>query len=102
MARKATAYLRSEEQLLLTDLIVAETIYVLESFYEAPPAQVAEAMRAFIAMPSVVVVDPALLLRAIEVHERDRLDFAEAYLVAVCRERRRRAGQRRSTRRSIG
>jgi predicted nucleic acid-binding protein len=27
-------------------------------------------------------VDPALLLRAIEVYELDRLDFAEAYLVA--------------------
>jgi predicted nucleic acid-binding protein len=27
-------------------------------------------------------VDPELLLRALEVYERDRLDFAEAYLVA--------------------
>ena len=27
-------------------------------------------------------MDPALLLRAIEVYEIDRLDFAEAYLVA--------------------
>jgi predicted nucleic acid-binding protein len=30
----------------------------------------------------VVCVDPALLLRAVEVYETDRLDFAEAYLVA--------------------
>jgi predicted nucleic acid-binding protein len=33
-------------------------------------------------MRSVATVDPALLLRAIEVYETDRLDFAEAYLVA--------------------
>lgn len=33
-------------------------------------------------MRSVITVDPTLLLRAIEVHENDRLDFAEAYLVA--------------------
>ena len=29
-----------------------------------------------------MTVDPALLLRAIEVYETDRLDFAETYLVA--------------------
>lgn len=39
-------------------------------------------MRSLIAFESIVVVDPALLLRAVEVYEIDRLDFAEAYLVA--------------------
>ena len=57
-------------------------MYVLESFYKAPHDQVATAMRSLIAMHSMVTVDPAMLLRAIEVYEVDRLDFAEAYLVA--------------------
>jgi len=82
MAERATSYLAAATQLLLADLIVAETVDVLESFYEAPRQQIAMAMRALLAMPSVVSVDPALLLRAIEVYEVDRLDFAEAYLVA--------------------
>ncbi len=30
----------------------------------------------------MVTVDPALLLRSVEVYETDRLEFAEAYLVA--------------------
>ena len=67
---------------MLPDLILAEVAYVLESFYEAPRDQVAAAMRSLLSMDSVVTVDPALLLRAIEVYEVDRLDFAEAYLVA--------------------
>jgi predicted nucleic-acid-binding protein len=82
MARRATAFLASQPELYLADLIVAETVYVLESFYKAPRDQVAEAMRSLIAMRSMITVDPALLLRAIEVYEVDRLDFAEAYLVA--------------------
>ena len=82
LAARAAAYLRVEQELFLADLIVAETVYVLESFYEAPRVQVAEAMRALLALASIVVVDPALLLRAFEVYETDRLDFAEAYLVA--------------------
>lgn len=82
VAARATRFLSEERELLVTDLIAAETVYVLESFYEAPRPQVAEALRSLLSFDSVVVVDPALLLRAIEVYEADRLDFAEAYLVA--------------------
>jgi predicted nucleic acid-binding protein len=82
MATRATAYLRSETDLLLTDLVAAEAVYVLESFYEAPRGEVAQAVRSLVAFESVVCVDPALLLRAIEVYEIDGVDFAEAYLVA--------------------
>jgi predicted nucleic-acid-binding protein len=67
---------------LLADLVVAEMVYVLESFYETPRTQVAEAVRSLLALDSVTSVDAALLLRAIEVYEVERLDFAEAYLVA--------------------
>ncbi len=82
MAERATAFLAAEPALYLADLVVTETVYVLESFYKAPRGQVAEAMRSLVAMRSMITVDPALLLRAIEVYEIDRLDFAEAYLVA--------------------
>ena len=82
MAGRATAYLREEEELLVADLVVAETVSVLESFYQVPRTQVAEAVRSLLAMPAVTVVDPSLLLRAVEVYESDRLDFAEAFLVA--------------------
>ena len=82
MAARATAYLASADELYLPDLIVAETVYVLESYYEVPRPQVAMAMRSLIAFDAIVTVDPALLLRAIEVYEIDRLDFADAYLVA--------------------
>ena len=82
MAQRATHFLATERDLLLADLIVAETINVLESFYEAPRGQVAGAIRSLIAFDSVVCVDPALLLRSVEIYETDRLDFAEAYLVA--------------------
>ena len=82
MAEQATSYLSSASELLLADLVFAETVYVLESFYKTPREQIAEAMRSLIAFASIITVDPALLLRAIEIYEIDRLDFAEAYLVA--------------------
>jgi predicted nucleic acid-binding protein len=82
LAARATAYLASVRELLLTDLVAAETVYVLESFYEAHRNEVATALRSLVAFESLVCVDPALLLRAVEVYETDRIGFAEAYLVA--------------------
>jgi predicted nucleic-acid-binding protein len=82
MADRAAAYLRQEPGLLLTDIVGAETVFVLESYYRAPRASIAAAVRSLLALSSVSVVDSAVLLRAIEVYEVDRLDFAEAYLVA--------------------
>jgi predicted nucleic-acid-binding protein len=82
MATAATEFLRSQRELYLTDLIVAETVYVLESFYEAPRIQVAETIRSLLGLPAILVVDKDVLLRAVEAYEVDRLDFAGAYLVA--------------------
>lgn len=81
-AIKATRYLQRADELLLPDLILAEVAYVLESFYETPRRQVAETLRAVLAFPAIRVVDAALLQRAVEVYDVDRLDFADAYLVA--------------------
>lgn len=85
-AARATRYLAGADELLLPDLILAEIAYVLESFYEAPRPQVAETLRAVLAFPAITVVDRELVQRAIEVYDIDRLDFADAYLVA-CAER---------------
>jgi predicted nucleic-acid-binding protein len=82
LAERATAYLGAERELLLADLVAAETVYVLESFYEASREKIAPAVRSLIAFDSIVCVEPALLLRAVEVYETDRIDFAKAYLVA--------------------
>lgn len=81
-AARATKFLAKADELLLADLVVAEVVYVLESFYEVPRPKVAELVRAIIAFQSVIVLDPAMLLRTLEVYEVDQLDFADAYLVA--------------------
>jgi predicted nucleic-acid-binding protein len=82
MAARATAALAGKDDLLLTDLVVAECVYVLESFYEVERPRVAELMRSAIALPTIQIIDPTTLLRALEVYELERLGFAEAYLVA--------------------
>lgn len=82
LAARATRALSGPGPLLLADLVVAECVYVLEAFYEHPRARVAAAMRALLGLDAVLVVDEPLLLRALELYEWARIDFADAYLVA--------------------
>ena len=80
-ASRATRYLEQAE--LLPDLILAEVAYVLESYYEVERSQVAEALRSILAFRAIRVVDAALLHRTVELYEVERLDFADAHLVAT-------------------
>lgn len=81
-AARATALLAEAEELLLLDVIVAEIVYVLESFYKVPTDEVAGLVRSVIAFAPIRTLDPALLLRSLEVYETLGIDFADAYLVA--------------------
>jgi predicted nucleic acid-binding protein len=86
MGERATRYLRDATQLILSDVVLAEVAYVLESYYERPRPEVAAALRAIVDFPAIRTIDADLLHRTIEVYELVRLHFAEAYLVA-CAER---------------
>jgi len=81
-ATAATQWLAAVDRVALVDLVVAETVYVLESYYRAPRPKVAASLRSLLAFEPVEVDDGAVLLRALELYEVERLDFAEAYLVA--------------------
>lgn len=83
LAAKARSFLQVTEGLFLVDLVVAEIVYVLESYYEAPRAEVAEHIRSALGSPRVGVADAPLLWRAVELYELQRLDFPEAYLAAL-------------------
>ena len=50
---------------------------------EVERSQAAEALRSILAFRAIRVVDAALLHRTVELYEVERLDFADAYLVAT-------------------
>ena len=68
--------------LWLADPIVAEVVYVLESVYRVDRDGIAGLMRSIVASERMRVSDLSLFLPTIEVYERHRLAFADAYLVA--------------------
>lgn len=82
-ALRATAFLESRIDLWLADLVVAELVYVLRSFYGSSRNQVASLIRAVLEFPAVSVSNAQVLYRSLQLFEAEGLDFAEAYLVAL-------------------
>ncbi|MCL1899801.1 MAG: PIN domain-containing protein [Promicromonosporaceae bacterium] len=79
----ATRLFASAPRLLLVDLIAAEALYVMQSFYSRPRSEIAQALRSLIALPNVVTPSEPALLRALDLFADQRMDFPDAYLVAL-------------------
>ena len=68
--------------LQIPSLIVAETIYTLESFYEMPKEDVCEKMLAFLRSRGIAPLEPELITDALERYRSMPVHFADAYLAA--------------------
>lgn len=78
----ASRFLADAQALLLTDMIVAETVHVLQSVYKAPRETIATAVRALLSMRSVSMERAQVVLRSLDLYEVGHMDFTDAYLVA--------------------
>lgn len=83
--RTLTAAQRGKVRLLLTPITVAEVVWVLESFYGHPRAQVAQTLTQFLRADGVEVESLDLLIEALALYHKHNLDFADALLATVAR-----------------
>ena len=81
-AERATRYLEQADELILPDLIFAEVVYVLESYYQVARVEAAPMLRSLLEFRAVRVADSRLLQRAVDLYEGHRMAFADAYLIA--------------------
>ena len=84
-ALRSTAYLDDARDLLLTSVVAAEVVYVLESNYEQSRDAVAVALLSLLALPSIVAPDTELIVEALKLYLRNRIHFADAYVAATAR-----------------
>lgn len=86
-ARKLVEQAESGALLLVVDpMIIAETVYVLTSFYKKPRETVADALMAFVQSDGVSVADESRLVDALRRFQRSSVDFADAWLAATAAE----------------
>jgi predicted nucleic acid-binding protein len=69
--------------LKIIPLIVAEVVWVLESFYDYPKTQIAETLIQLLLCDGLEVDQSTLLTEALVLYQKKNLDFADALLAVT-------------------
>ena len=72
-----------EENLYLNELVVAEVIWVLTSFYKFSKEKAGEKIYYLLKLPTIETNRP-LLMRTLYFYNNFNINFVDAYLVAFC------------------
>lgn len=70
-------------KLLTAEMVMAEVVWVLESYYQLSPEGIAPMIRAILATPGLEVTNAPLVERALSYYELGKVDFVDGYIAAV-------------------
>lgn len=68
-----------EETLFTTDLVIAEIVWVLESFYELPKKEVQDKVEKILNTPNLICPHKDLILSALVLYSEKNIDYIDAY-----------------------
>ena len=69
--------------LMVLPAVVAECVFVLESFYERPRADIARVMSALLSSPGIELADLAIHLDALKLYGETRVHFVDCTIAAT-------------------
>lgn len=70
-------------QLVTTELVMAETVWVLEASYRLTHVQIAPLVRGILATPGLEVINGDLIGKALVLYELQNIDFVDAYIASL-------------------
>lgn len=78
---------RDEATLRVHQIVVAETVWVLQSYYRRSRSEIAGALVPLLSEHGLAVENPEVTLRALEVMAQKNVDFADALLAENAKNR---------------
>jgi predicted nucleic-acid-binding protein len=73
---------RGEVELIVLPVVLAESVFVLESFYEHQRADIAAALGKLISSPGIAIVDEAVHLDALDRYRTTKVHFTDCLIAA--------------------
>ena len=70
-------------KLVTAEIVLAEVVWVLESYYRIEKKQIAEMLEAILSTPGLEVMNGKTVERAIQYYSSQNIDFVDAYIVAL-------------------
>ena len=73
----------SDIKLITAEIVIAEVVWVLESYYKLEKKQIAEMLRAILSTPGLDVQNGKIVENALQYYAPNNIDFVDAYIVAL-------------------
>ena len=82
--RRAVA---KEETYFTTDMVIAEIVWVLESFYKLPKNEVQDKVEKILNTPNLICPHKDLILSALILYSEKNIDYIDAYNALILKEK---------------
>jgi predicted nucleic-acid-binding protein len=79
--------IRGELKILIPSIVVAELVWVLESFYEMKAQEIAELVEAIVNTPGVEVTDKGIIVSILKLYRNKHIDLIDAWITEFAKER---------------
>ncbi len=74
---------RGKIKLMTAEMVLAEIVWVLESYYHLEKARIAEMLKAILSTPGLEVLNAKIVESALPYYSLQNIDFVDAYIVAL-------------------
>lgn len=75
---------KNKEKLVITPLVLAEVIYVLEKFGQSSKEEISKILISFLNLPIIIVEEKKILLDALLLYSKLKIDFVDCYHLSFC------------------
>lgn len=74
---------RGEMEIVILPVVLAESVFVLESFYRRPRPDIAEVLKSLITGPGVEISEPTVHFDALDRYGRTKIHFVDCLIAAT-------------------
>lgn len=79
---------RGELKILIPSVVIAELVWVLESFYQMETKEISELVEAVLNTPGIEVTEKSVLISAIRLYREKGMDFVDAWITEFAKDKR--------------
>ena len=76
-----------ELRILIPSIVIAELVWVLESYYRMKAEGIAELVEAILSTPGVEVTDKGIIASALKLYRDNSIDLIDAWIISFVKER---------------
>lgn len=83
LLNKAT---KGELRILIPSIVIAELVWVLESYYRMDASEIAELVEAILNTPGTEVTEKQIIISALKFYRGKNIDFIDAWIIEFAKE----------------